>query len=345
MGPDVNTPYNEETPFVSADGKELYFSSEGHKGMGGYDVFRYDLTHSGKEAENMGYPVNSTENNLFYVPFGDGSTAYYAFKGPDSYGGRDIYRVTVKEAAVEPEALAIVQEAVSEPVAVPDTVAVVEMGAIPGPEAVAVAQEPVVVPEPLAITPEAVVEKEPVAVEPEAVVEPMAVPEPETVAVAVQTEEEAVVEPEEPGKAKSYTIQFMALRKPVDLQYFRGFNDISVTLGDDDWYRYTWMTTTDSLRADQIKRDLITRGFADAFIRRKAIIPRYTVQVMAVPGPVTDLNIFSNLPEISVRKYSDKFCRYTTGWYETRDDARNALAQIKTLGYPKAFVRKVKTLQ
>ncbi len=66
---------------------------------------------------------------------------------------------------------------------------------------------------------------------------------------------------------------------------------------------------------------------------------------MAVPGPVTDLNVFSNLPEISVRKDSDKFCRYTTGWYETRDDARNALAQIKSLGYPKAFVRKVKTLQ
>jgi hypothetical protein len=60
---------------------------------------------------------------------------------------------------------------------------------------------------------------------------------------------------------------------------------------------------------------------------------------------VTDLNVFSNLPEISVRKYDDKFCRYTTGWFETRDDARNALAQIKSLGYPNAFVRKVKTLQ
>jgi hypothetical protein len=158
--------------------------------------------------------------------------------------------------------------------------------------------------------------------------------------------QESMAEPEEePGKAKSYTIQFMALRKPVDLQYFREFSDISVTLGEDQWYRYTWMTTTDSLQADQIKRDLVTKGFTDAFIRRKPIVPRYTVQVMAVPGPVTDLNTFSNLHEISARKYSDKFCRYTTGWYENRDEARNALAQIKSLGYPKAFVRKVKTLQ
>jgi len=137
----------------------------------------------------------------------------------------------------------------------------------------------------------------------------------------------------------------MALRKPVDLQYFRGFSDISITLTRDDWYRYTWMTTTDSVRAAGIRSDLVSKGFTDAFIRRKSIIPRFTIQVMAVPGPVTDLNAFSNLPEISVRKYNDKFCRYTTGWFETRDDARNALAQVKSLGYPNAFVRKVKTLQ
>jgi hypothetical protein len=99
------------------------------------------------------------------------------------------------------------------------------------------------------------------------------------------------------------------------------------------------------VRADRIKSDLVSKGFTDAFIRRKSIIPRFTIQVMAVPGPVTDLNVFSNLPEISVRKDSDTFCRYTTGWYENKEDARNALAQIKSLGYQKAFVRKVKTLQ
>jgi hypothetical protein len=147
------------------------------------------------------------------------------------------------------------------------------------------------------------------------------------------------------GRARSYTIQFMALRKPVDLQYFRGLTDISLTLDKDAWFRYTWVTTTDSVRADKIKGDLVRQGFTDAFIRRKSIIPRFTIQVMAVPGPVTDLHAFSNLPEISVRKYNDTFCRYTTGWFETRDDARNALAQVKSLGYPKAFVRKVKTLQ
>ena len=195
-----------------------------------------------------------------------------------------------------------------------------------------------------------------------ALIEPVVVPEaanPEPVTISVSATPETVIsepaavkteevgsEPEEvAGRASSYTIQFMALRKPVDLQYFRGLSDIALTLDKDDWYRYTWVTTTDSLRAASIKGELVNKGFTDAFIRRKAIIPRFTIQVMAVPGPVTDLNAFANLPEITVRKDSDKFCRYTTGWYETRDDARNALAQIKSLGYQKAFVRKVKTLQ
>jgi tetratricopeptide (TPR) repeat protein len=341
LGPEVNTPYNEETPFVSADNKDLYFSSEGHTGMGGYDVFKFDLSNPGSGLVNLGYPVNTTENNLFYVPYGDGSTAYYAFRGPDSYGGRDIYRVNVIPDAVEEK---IVPEAVA---AVPGAVPVV-----PVEVEVAEATEPSV-DEPAEVP----VESKPDSSQME--LTGKAVPQPETVAAAVavkpetvRTEpaavktEEVVPEPEEPaGRARSYTIQFMALRKPVDLQYFRGLSDISITLEKDDWYRYTWMTTTDSIRADRIKSDLVNKGFADAFIRRKSTIPHFTIQVMAVPGPVTDLNAFSNLPEISVRKYDDKFCRYTTGWYETRDDARNALAQIKSMGYPKAFVRKIKTLQ
>ena len=401
LGPEVNTPYNEETTFVSADYKELYFSSEGHSGMGGYDVFRYDLSNPGSEVVNLGYPINTTENNLFYVPYGDGSTAYYAFRGEDSYGGRDIYRVTVipdvveeevVAAIVEPEAPAVEKETETTAV-VPETetVAVVpktETGEVV-PEAAVVAgtvapESPAIEPKAVSVEPETVAA---VAVAETAVVEPVTVPEeskpevveaaaadkpvsaepeaavveqkavetlvadktrPESVhaeSAAVKTEE-AEPEPEEvAGRARSYTIQFMALRKPVDIQYFKNLSDISITLNKDDWYRYTLMTTTDSLRAAILKNDLVGKGFTDAFIRRKSMVPRFTIQVMAVPGPVTDLSVFSNLPEISVRKDSDKFCRYTTGWYETKDDARNALAQIKSLGYQNAFVRKVKTLQ
>jgi hypothetical protein len=424
LGAEVNTPYNEETPFVSADHKELYFSSEGHMGIGGYDVFKYDLSDQGKGVVNLGYPVNTTDNNLFYVPAGDGSTAYYAFRGPDTYGGRDIYHVTVipdppepelmavtpeavamqpepEKLAVEPEAAAVEPEATIAPatvvpeketaVIVPETetstvvpevatgmivadvatTTIIQEGAtttiipeaaaatvvpeasaatvVPEAAVATVVAEEVVADEPL--VPESpAIEPTPVSIVPEAVAVVAAEPEIlEPVSAPVASEPEAMeVEPkpvEEAGKARSYTVQFMALKKPVDIQYFRELSDISITLGPDAWYRYTWITTTDSVRADKMKKDLVSKGFADAFIRRKSIVPRFTVQVMAVPGPVTDLNTFANLPEISVRKDSDTFCRYTTGWFESRDDARNALAQIRSLGYPKAFVRKVKTLQ
>lgn len=352
LGSGVNTPYNEETPFVTQDNKELYFSSEGHEGMGGYDVFRYDLSNPDKDVKNVGYPVNTTDNNLFYVPYGDGSTAYYAFRGPDSYGGRDIYRVTVIPEVVEEEVVAAVDispiENEADPAEiVPESAPRAELAVpepIPAfPLTVAMADKHQVVPE----NPEMIetVVAETAVMEPKAIAE-----EPGTKEVFVEPGATAVKEtPEKPeemsGRARSYTVQFMALKNPVDIQYFKELSDISITLGHDEWYRYTLMTTTDSLRADKIKSDLVHKGFSDAFIRRKSIIPRFTIQVMAVPGPVTDLEVFDNLPEISVRKDRDKFCRYTTGWFESKDDARNALAEIRSLGYTSAFVRKVKTLQ
>jgi hypothetical protein len=66
---------------------------------------------------------------------------------------------------------------------------------------------------------------------------------------------------------------------------------------------------------------------------------------MAVPGPVTDLTRFGNLPEISAVKGNDTFCRYTTGLFETKANALAALKQVKSLGYSRAFVRRVRTLR
>jgi outer membrane protein OmpA-like peptidoglycan-associated protein len=78
LGPLINTPYNEETPFVTPDGNKLFFSSQGHYNMGGYDVF-----YSGKDADNnwlppvnIGYPLNSTDDDLFFVPLDSGAVAY-----------------------------------------------------------------------------------------------------------------------------------------------------------------------------------------------------------------------------------------------------------------------------
>ena len=95
LGNKVNTHFDEEGVFVSPDGNTLYFSSKGHKGMGGFDVYRSQRDSSGNWGEpvNMGYPINSPSDELFYRTTNDTMVAVYATIRADSYGGLDIYKI------------------------------------------------------------------------------------------------------------------------------------------------------------------------------------------------------------------------------------------------------------
>ncbi len=97
LGPTINTFLNENTPFITSDGNNLFFSSEGHNNMGGYDVFysqkKYDGTWS--DPINLGYPINTTDDDLFYTPIGDGSHGLVALFDKDGYGEQDIYQIDI----------------------------------------------------------------------------------------------------------------------------------------------------------------------------------------------------------------------------------------------------------
>lgn len=107
LGPTVNSPYDEESPFISADEKTLYFSSQGHESMGGYDIFYSTVTQGGfgstpgkifwSYPKNMGYPINSTEDDLFYYPTNDKKQALYASSKDGGLGGQDVYVVTIRK--------------------------------------------------------------------------------------------------------------------------------------------------------------------------------------------------------------------------------------------------------
>jgi len=89
LGPTINTPYNEDTPFITEDGTTLYFSSEGHTSMGGYDIFSSKLVGSTWLApENVGYPINTTDDDSFFLPADNGAAAYYSMT--TDYKKRDI---------------------------------------------------------------------------------------------------------------------------------------------------------------------------------------------------------------------------------------------------------------
>ena len=97
LGSIINTTEDEEGIFVHPDGKTIYFSSKGHETMGGYDVFKSvfnDSLKSWSKPENIGYPINTTDEDVFFSVSASGKHAYYSSVRADGFGEKDIYRVT-----------------------------------------------------------------------------------------------------------------------------------------------------------------------------------------------------------------------------------------------------------
>lgn len=94
LGNSINTIYNEDTPFITLNDSLLYFSSEGHTGMGGYDVFRSKGSGSlWKSPENLGFPINSTDDDKFFQPFNNDENGYYSL--PTDYKKKEIFYLSL----------------------------------------------------------------------------------------------------------------------------------------------------------------------------------------------------------------------------------------------------------
>jgi len=109
LGPTINTPYDEDAPFIHPDGTTLFFSSTGHNSMGGFDVF-----YSTRVANtvwttpiNMGYPINTTDDDIYFVTSSDGRRAYYASFRPEGKGEKDIYLVSMPNPIVQSVAILV----------------------------------------------------------------------------------------------------------------------------------------------------------------------------------------------------------------------------------------------
>lgn len=107
LGPLINTKQDEDAPFVTADGKILFFAANGKKSIGGYDIMRSDLKDTiWQEPFNVGAPVNTKEDDKFFSVTPDGKKAYFSSQRANGQGEQDIYIV---EPAIPGKPVALVQ--------------------------------------------------------------------------------------------------------------------------------------------------------------------------------------------------------------------------------------------
>lgn len=95
LGPIINTALDEDGPYIHPNATTLYFSSKGHKNMGGFDIFSATLGDSARWSEpvNIGAPVNTPDDDIFYMTSPDGKRAYYSSSKDGGYGDKDIYMI------------------------------------------------------------------------------------------------------------------------------------------------------------------------------------------------------------------------------------------------------------
>jgi hypothetical protein len=94
LGSDINTPYNEDTPFITENDSILYFCSEGHNSIGGFDIFKSLKKGSSWDTpSNIGYPINSSDDDKFFQPWQNERNAFYTLT--TDYKKREIFYLTL----------------------------------------------------------------------------------------------------------------------------------------------------------------------------------------------------------------------------------------------------------
>lgn len=114
LGPEINTVYNEDFPNLSPDGKTLFFSSDGHTTMGGYDIFKAErepVTKKFINPKNVGYPISTPEDDYNFRIASNGRYGYMAALREGGLGDLDIYRVTFND--IEPQYSVILGDIIS----------------------------------------------------------------------------------------------------------------------------------------------------------------------------------------------------------------------------------------
>ncbi len=305
LGPILNTRYNENTPFITMNDSLLYFSSEGHYNMGGYDIFVSRRKGDGwSKPENVGYPLNTTDNDLHFQPYLDGRSGYKSMD--NGYKETNIYRLdfmNVKETPwFEIKGVVTVDSLIA-----PSQMKVIEIRLIdtlrgdttdvgrpdlhsgwylfrvhPGNYRLAAGGEGVLPKSEYVIIPEDAAAKEffvdiPLKKDTSWVAPVMETPLPSSATFtsdSLQIITDVMVKnPDyvdtEGRKVLYYTVQIMALLKPVDVSYFKNIPGRVVILhGKDAFYRYTYGQFRTLSEAKKARLEIMRKGYPDVFVKK-----------------------------------------------------------------------------
>jgi len=322
LGPTINSEFNENTPFLSSDGRYLFFSSEAHNSMGGYDIFYADLT-VGTQPVRMGFPLNNAEDNLFFFP-NDLTSGYMAYHDPKGHGHKDIFytkllpyvnlmgNITITNDGgtnLSPDfnvSLYSIDENMSEtPLDVDRHSRSFAHTLLPGNYHVSVKgdgfndfDQTINISEDYDLT------NFPLEIAMIPIVQQVAVAE---------------VQQELPDEVE---VALPVLNQPVS-----------------DDKHHEAMGKKRDVEKPSPKRDVAVMPKIVFDNSSSASESAFTVQILALIVPV-GLDFFQDIEGVSVVKGSDGFHRYTVGSFTTREEALNSRQQLVALGYKDAFVRK-----
>lgn len=309
LGKTINTPYNETAPFITANDSLLFFSSEGHFNMGGFDNFKSQKSgNSWSTPENLGYPLNTTDNDQYYLPVKNGLIGYYSFI--DGYKQKDIFRLFFTDSILTIKGVVYVADSLTTPLnkflitvidtALNDTVKLLTPMDSTGfysftikPATYKFVYSGVrLLSHVEYFTPPADsgsfeftinVKLEPYIKKKLSVEEsgnrfsqivPSEIPQVEQIDSSALITNVMITDPDtithKTADFLYFTVQLMALLNPVDVTYFNdhGFENVQILHGEDQFYRYIYGQFTSLEEARTIRKEIIKMGYLDVFVKK-----------------------------------------------------------------------------
>ncbi|HLN56200.1 MAG TPA: hypothetical protein VK207_09420 [Bacteroidales bacterium] len=306
LGPVINTPFNEDTPFITANDSLLFFSSEGHSSMGGFDIYKsLRMDSAWSVPSNVGYPVNSTDDDKFFQPANNGLNAYYSLN--TDYKEKDIFYLNFGDLPFELKGV----------MSLSDTTLIYDDNYM-----ICVTDK---------VTGDTIARR---------------MPDPYSGNYDIRLK---------PGKyeitykGKGYFDQTIDTAIAADFPLAEVYVDVSLRRDPSaarpapkivyEKINLSEIPTIDAVDTALLIRDMNVNDISETVEEE---ILYYTVQVIALYNPV-DVSYFKYIDDIKIMyNAADRFYRYTTGEFPTREDAHKWRLDLISKGYPEEiFIKKV----